>query len=208
MRLHKKNGNRLMFGVGDRWSQPGTWNGIENPNFLVTDGLVDNSHRQYRIPGRKPDKPYLSGCTEDVGPGKYELLSHFDKSNYRPRSDHVINAGVVYLERPGNSNLIGTMGHCQDRFGQPTVFNGSLRGPDYTSPGLVNKTRWKKFAIKGRPEKVPIPLSSTPEAVGPGTYALPPVFGLHGLRAIERRKLRPKALQGKDDNGHDLEEKV
>merc|ERR1712194_941020 len=100
-------------------------------------------------------------------------------ANYKPRSDVVINAGVRYENRPSSANTIGTMGHSKDRFVCPTVFYGSPIGPNYTSPGLVDTTNWKKFGIVGRKDGVAMMPGCTPDRVGPGTYQLPPVFGVH-----------------------------
>merc|ERR1712194_506671 len=81
MNLHMKNGNNWRMGVGDRWKKSCSFNGVESPDFLVSPGLVDlNPSRKYVMVGRKNRLAALpSACPEEVGPGKYDIPSAFDK---------------------------------------------------------------------------------------------------------------------------------
>ncbi|CAD7924720.1 unnamed protein product [Amoebophrya sp. A120] len=70
-----------------RFTNPNQYQGCPSgPNF-DPPGLLDKKpYKKYRITGRpKNAKPLLTGTTEDVGPGKYELPPVFGVI-YRPRS--------------------------------------------------------------------------------------------------------------------------
>lgn len=112
---------------------------------------------------------------DNIGPGSYALKSFTDR--FRPHS-------ALAKKR-------GTMG-VQKRFFSPTEFTGSPTGPNYESPGLNDPYAFKKYAIVGRRTgKKPL-LTGTDDNVGPGTYDLPPVFGLRPRTAASSAPGSPR----------------